>query len=425
MSPVWSMALAPAIVPTANTPTAIESTTSTDRIGWLPRSRRALRQRTLRTGRPARGRFSRVAAAVSAGSSIVPSRIRPSAMWTVRRVRFASSASWVTVTIVRPWSTSDSNSANTMSAVAESRLPVGSSATISGGSLASARATATRCCCPPEVLDGSLRAWSAMPDALEQVHRPVEALARRPQPAEVHRQHHVLDHRQRRQQLEELEDHADRAPAPLGGLALGQAGEVLAGDRDRAAGRAVDAGDHVHQRRLAAARPADDRDELAPVHLEVDAVERPERPRVGDVVLDHAAQVDQVLAARGRTVLADAPVRAVARSAKHVGSRMPNPVGEQVRRAAPAAAESIPARSNWPPVDRDRLPRPGRQAVANLVRAGGDGGVSRCSRTRRRSCALAATMMVERLMAMAPTAIERSMPHGTKMPIATGIATRL
>ena len=84
-------------------------------------------------------------------------------MWTVRRVRRASSASWVTVTIVRPWSTSDSNSANTMSAVAESRLPVGSSATISGGSLASARATATRCCCPPEVLDGSLRAWSAMP----------------------------------------------------------------------------------------------------------------------------------------------------------------------------------------------------------------------------------------------------------------------
>ena len=40
-------------------------------------------------------------------------------------------------------------------------------------------------------------------------------------------------------------------------------GEVLAGDRDRAAGRAVDAGDHVHQRRLAAARSPDDRDELA------------------------------------------------------------------------------------------------------------------------------------------------------------------
>jgi hypothetical protein len=34
-------------------------------------------------------------------------------------------------------------------------------------------------------------------------------------------------------------------------------------------------------------------------------------------------------------------------------------------------------------------------------------------------------MIVERLMAIAPAAIEMSMPHGTKMPIATGIATRL
>ena len=40
----------------------------------------------------------------------------------------------------------------------------------------------------------------------------------------------------------------------------------------------------------------DDRDELAGVHLEVDAAERPERPGVGDVVLDHGAQVDEVAA---------------------------------------------------------------------------------------------------------------------------------
>ena len=47
------------------------------------------------------------------------------------------------------------------------------------------------------------------------------------------------------------------------------------------------------------------------------------------------------------------------------------------------------------------------------------------SRTRRRSWAFAATMIVDRLIAIAPTAIGRSMPHGTKRPIATGIATRL
>ena len=49
------------------------------------------------------------------------------------------------------------NSARTVSAVASSRLPVGSSASTSAGLLASARATATRCCSPPDSLDGR---WS-------------------------------------------------------------------------------------------------------------------------------------------------------------------------------------------------------------------------------------------------------------------------
>jgi hypothetical protein len=38
--------------------------------------------------------------------------------------------------------------------VALSRLPVGSSASTIGGSLASARASATRCCSPPDSCDG-------------------------------------------------------------------------------------------------------------------------------------------------------------------------------------------------------------------------------------------------------------------------------
>ena len=38
--------------------------------------------------------------------------------------------------------------------VVESRLPVGSSARTMGGSLASARAIATRCCSPPDSCDG-------------------------------------------------------------------------------------------------------------------------------------------------------------------------------------------------------------------------------------------------------------------------------
>jgi hypothetical protein len=63
------------------------------------------------------------------------------------------------------------------------------------------------------------------------------------------------------------------------------------------------------------------------------------------------------------------------------------------------------------------------QAVASSGWAGG--GVSRRSRTRRRSWALAATTMVEALMAIAPTDIGRSIPHGTKRPMATGMAIKL
>jgi hypothetical protein len=64
----------------------------------------------------------------------------------------------VTSTIVRPLATNASNSAIIDAAEAESRLPVGSSPTTIGGSLASARAIAARCCCPPETCDGSLSA---------------------------------------------------------------------------------------------------------------------------------------------------------------------------------------------------------------------------------------------------------------------------
>src|SRR5512133_1796298 len=88
------------------------------------------------------------------------STIFPSAMRTRRPARCARSGSCVTIRMVLPCLASCSNNETTANAVAESRLPVGSSATIIGGSLASARAIATRCCCPPDKLAGSLCAWS-------------------------------------------------------------------------------------------------------------------------------------------------------------------------------------------------------------------------------------------------------------------------
>ena len=48
-----------------------------------------------------------------------------------------------------------------------------------------------------------------------------------------------------------------------------------------------------------------------------------------------------------------------------------------------------------------------------------------CSLTRRSSCAFAATIIAERLIATAPMLMGRSSLHRTKRPPATGMATRL
>ena len=75
---------------------------------------------------------------------------------------------------------------------AVSRLPVGSSARITFGSLASARAMATRCCSPPERWRLCLRNLSPKPYPIEKIgraltHLPVGKLAEL-----AHRNHHVF-----------------------------------------------------------------------------------------------------------------------------------------------------------------------------------------------------------------------------------------
>src|SRR5439155_7612651 len=81
------------------------------------------------------------------GSSL---RRLPSRNERMRPAYAAMSGSWVTSTIVSPSRLSRCKSASTSTLVRESRLPVGSSARITAGSLTSARAIATRCCWPPE-----------------------------------------------------------------------------------------------------------------------------------------------------------------------------------------------------------------------------------------------------------------------------------
>ena len=124
--------------------------------------------------------------------------------------------------------------------VAESRLPVGSSASTIAGSLTSARAIATRCCSPPERVLGRWCRRSASP------MRSSTARARRSRcragNARVdERLGDVLERGQRLEQEELLEHEPDAVRAQARQLAVGQLARVHPGDLDdarRSGGRA-------------------------------------------------------------------------------------------------------------------------------------------------------------------------------------------
>ena len=92
-------------------------------------------------------------------------------------------------------------------------------------------------------------------------------------PAEAERQDDVLERRDRGDQVERLEDEADLLTTEDGEVLVVERAEVDVAD-DRLAGReGVEAGDAVHQRRLAGARRAHDRRETGTVELDGHAVE--------------------------------------------------------------------------------------------------------------------------------------------------------
>src|ERR1700689_1917571 len=64
-------------------------------------------------------------------------------------------------------------------------------------------------------------------------------------------------------------------------------------------------------------------------------------------------------------------------------------------------------------------------AVSVVRASGGPFVISRCKSKRRSSWAFAATIIVDRLIAIAPTLIGRSSPEWMNNPAATGIATKL
>ena len=162
-----------------------------------------------------------------------------------------------------------------------SSAPSGSSSSSTPGRLTSARASATRCRCPPESWLGLRRANA--PRRTSASASP--ARSRRSRLGDALDAQAVLDvllHGHVREQRVVLEHGVDVA---LVGRARG---DVAAVEQHAAARRALEAGDHAQAGRLARARRPEQREELAARDVEVDAVDGDERAEV----LGHAVQPD-------------------------------------------------------------------------------------------------------------------------------------
>ena len=169
---------------------------------------------------------------------------------------------------------------------------VGSSASSRVGSLARARAMASRWRWPPESTPGTAAALSPMPS------RSSRSRARRLghlalAAGDDRRQRHVLEDGHALEEVEELEDDADVAPAQPGELVLGPPGHQLAGHHDVPSSGDVEPGHQVEQRRLAAPRGPHQGHELAGRDGQVDAAQRPHRRVLGLEGLAHAVSTSQ------------------------------------------------------------------------------------------------------------------------------------
>ncbi len=185
-------------------------------------------------------------------------------------------------------------------ALSGSRLPVGSSASTSAGRCASARATATRCISPPDSSRGRLPARCARPTAVSSSSTrcaaagpasPLSASGRPTLRATLR-----CGSRWKAWNTKPMRARRTRVRAVSSRLR-----EVAALEQDLARVGHVEPGDEVEQRGLADAGLAHDRDVLARLHRELEAVEHAPAARAA-VGLRQVANVEHAgqIAADGR-----------------------------------------------------------------------------------------------------------------------------
>ena len=187
---------------TEETPIRMPSTVRNERSLFERRDVKAMRMASLKG----------TASTSATRSCARPSRsCRPGCGWCGSACA-AMSCSCVTRMIVWPFSCSRANSRMISSPVAESRLPVGSSASRIDGFITSARAIATRWRWPPESSFGLWFMRSARPTISSACLRPLEPRVLRDAGVDE-RQLDVVQRAGARQQVEGLEDEADLAVA--------------------------------------------------------------------------------------------------------------------------------------------------------------------------------------------------------------------
>src|SRR5215207_7384720 len=157
----------------------------------------------------------------------------------------------------------------------------------------------------------------------------------------------VLDHAQVRDQVARSSlPHEAHAVSPVRGeLVLVEPSQVATLDLDRAGGRAVQAADHVQDRRLARAAGAHDGQELALAHVEVDAAERDDTG-VGDAIdLEHVPEPHERLAERADRLRSASQLGldpAARRSARLAHSASPRSTDVTEERSSARSAASNP-----------------------------------------------------------------------------------
>ena len=196
----------------------------------------------------------------------VTSAILPSTMWMRRSARAASAGSWVTTTTVWPWSAMSRRIENTCSRrygiecagrlVGDDDLGAVGKRTRDGDALALAAGE----------LAGTLVGVLGKSKRAEQGKAALAHLSFRHLARGTHRQQHIVERGELRQQEMELEHEAAFGQADIGPFRFRQFRGRLAADDDLAFAGSIEQAQQIEQRRFARSRRPGNGDELALVH---------------------------------------------------------------------------------------------------------------------------------------------------------------